>query len=75
MSFVSLIPTCSRYFLDALTPTLTTTAFDRSSLEWFEACFWKPTSKGRPSSPVQLIHKASSHDGPPLLCVPAAHYL
>ena len=35
--FVSLIPTCPRYVLGALTPTLTTTALDRSSLEWFEA--------------------------------------
>jgi len=37
LSFVSLILTCPRYVLDALTPTLTTTALYRSSLEWFEA--------------------------------------
>jgi hypothetical protein len=39
-----------------LTPTLTTTAFDRSRLEWFEARSWKPTSKGLPSSLTQLKH-------------------
>jgi hypothetical protein len=65
MAFVSLIHTCSRSFLDALTPTLTTTTFDRSSLEWFGARLWRPTPKDLPSSPVQLMHKASVHDGPP----------
>ena len=32
--------------LQALTPTLTTTAFDRSSLEWFEACFLEAGLEG-----------------------------
>src|SRR4051795_3859030 len=35
-------------------PTLTTTAFDRCRLGWFEACSRKPTSKGLPSSSIQL---------------------
>ena len=34
--------------------TLTTTAFDRSSLQWLEACSRSPTSKDLPSSLVQL---------------------
>ena len=38
LSFVSLFHTCSRYSLDTLTPTLTTTALYCSSLGWFEAC-------------------------------------
>ena len=42
--------------LRTLTPTLTTTAFDRSSLEWFETRSWKPASKGLPSSLTQLVH-------------------
>src|SRR3954447_15343328 len=37
-----------------LPPTLTTTAFDRCRLGWFEACSRKPTSKGLPSSSIQL---------------------
>src|SRR6201987_5682062 len=36
-----------------LTMTFTTTAFDRSSSWLFEACSYKPASKGQPSSPVQ----------------------
>jgi len=43
-----------------LTPTLTTTAFDRSSLVWFEARSWKLTSKGLPSSLTQLMHAQSA---------------
>ena len=75
MSFVSLTHTCSGYCPDALTPTLTTTALYRSSLEWFEARFWKPTPKGLPSSLVQLMHKVSVHVHiePPFLCAPVAH--
>jgi hypothetical protein len=43
-------------YLQTLTPTLTTTAFDRSNLEWFEARSWKLASKGLPSSLTQLVH-------------------
>ena len=39
---------------------LTTTAFDRSSLEWFGARSWKPTPKGLPSSLVQLRRRSSA---------------
>jgi hypothetical protein len=60
LPFVSLTLTCSRYRLDALTPTLTTDGLHRSSLEWFEACSWKPTPKGPPSSLVQLTHSRVS---------------
>ena len=42
--------------LRTFTPTLTTTAFDRSSLEWFETRSWKLASKGLPSSLTQLVH-------------------
>src|SRR5450759_3028459 len=37
-----------------LAATLTTIAFDDSSLQWFEACPGRPASKGPPSSLVQL---------------------
>ena len=56
LSLVSPNLTCPRIRPRTLTPTLTTTAFDRSSLEWFEACSWKPASKGLPSSLTQLVH-------------------
>ncbi len=49
------IPARSLY-LRTLTPTLTTTALDRSSLGWFEARSWKLASKGLPSSLTQLVH-------------------
>ena len=42
-----------RLHLWTLTPTLTATAFDRSSLGWFEARSWKLASKGLPSSLTQ----------------------
>jgi len=29
-------------------------------LEWFEACSWKPASKGLPSSLTQLVHSKVS---------------
>src|SRR5262249_8800017 len=56
LALVSPDRTCKEMPLPALTPTLTTTAFDRSSLEWFEARSWKPASKGLPSSLTQLMH-------------------
>jgi hypothetical protein len=34
--------------------TFTTIAFDESSLRWLEINTWLPTSKGLPSSPIQL---------------------
>ena len=39
---------------------LTTTAFDRSRLKWFEARFWKPTPRGHPSSLMQLCTQVKS---------------
>ena len=39
------------------TSMLMTTTLNESHLKWFEACFWKPTSKGLPSSSIELIHK------------------
>ena len=56
LALVSPDRTCPEMLLRTLTPTLTTAAFDRSSLEWFEACSWKPASKGLPSSLTQLVH-------------------
>jgi hypothetical protein len=56
-----LILTCSGYVPVALLQRSLPTALDRSSLEWFEACSWKPTPKGLPSSPVQLMHDRSAH--------------
>jgi len=56
LSLVSPDRTCPEMLLRTLTPTLTTAAFDRSSLEWFEACSWKPASKDLPSSLTQLVH-------------------
>jgi hypothetical protein len=41
-----------------LTMTFTTAAFDRSSSWLFEACSYKPASKGLPSSPTQ--HRAQT---------------
>jgi hypothetical protein len=38
LAFVSLIHTCLRYVLNALTPSLTTTTLYRSGMEWFEVC-------------------------------------
>jgi hypothetical protein len=67
-----LIHTCSRYILNALTPTLTTTALYRSSLEWFEARSWKPTPKDLPSSLMQLRHNPLVHGEPPS-CVQLRH--
>jgi len=72
LAFVSLTLTCSGYFPVALTPMLTTTAFDRSSLEWFGTRSWKPIPKDLPSSPVQLVHIWSAHSEPPFRA-PAAH--
>jgi len=60
LSLVSPDLTCPEIYLQTLTPTLTTAAFDRSSLEWFEACSWKPASKGLPSSLTQLVHSKVS---------------
>ena len=60
-----LIHTCLRYVLNALTPMLTTTTLDRSSLGWFEARSWKPTPKGPPSSLMQLCHNPSVQSEPP----------
>ena len=61
-----------RLYLPTLTPMLTTTAFDRSGLEWFEACSWKPASKGLPSSLVQLLRaQVSFHSKPPNSCATA----
>ena len=37
-------------YLDALTPMLTTIAFDYSSWEWFGVRSWKLTPKDLPSS-------------------------
>jgi len=37
-----------------LTATLTTTALDRSSLQWLELSSWSPSPKGPPSSLVEL---------------------
>ncbi len=56
------------------TSTLMTITLNNSHLKWFEASFWKATSKGLPSSPTELIHKLSViiHNIPPA-CVPAAH--
>ena len=42
--------------------TLTTTAFDRSSLRWLEISTCLPNPKGPPSSLVQL-RTADTHDG------------
>jgi hypothetical protein len=60
LSLVSPDRTCPEIYLRTLTPTLTTTAFDRSSLEWFEARSWKLASKGLPSSLTQLVHSKVS---------------
>ena len=56
LSLVSPDRTCLEIYLQTFTPTLTTAAFDRSSLEWFEARSWKLASKGLPSSLTQLVH-------------------
>ncbi len=56
LALVSPNLTCPEIRLRTLTPTLTTTAFDRSSLEWFEARSWKLASKDLPSSLTQLVH-------------------
>ena len=50
-----------------LTMTFTTTAFDRSSSWLFEACSYKPASKGQPSSPVQHHAPTSAFLTQPLL--------
>ena len=50
------VPLPAWRYPQALTPTLTTAAFDRSSLGWFEARSWKLASKGPPSSLTQLMH-------------------
>ena len=61
LALVSPDLTCPEMLLRTLTPTLTTAAFDRSSLGWFEARSWKPASKDLPSSLTQLVHaKVSS---------------
>src|SRR4051794_41838399 len=62
-----------RYVLIALTPMLTTTALYRSSLAWFEACSWKPTPKGLPSSHRQLRAQFVRSFSTFLFCAPAAH--
>jgi len=31
-------PTCPKFFSGTFNPTFTTTAFDRSSSDWFETC-------------------------------------
>src|SRR5271166_5947612 len=49
LSLLSPDPTCPEYL----------PAFDRSSLEWFEARSWKPAPKGLPSSLTQLMHAQS----------------
>jgi hypothetical protein len=56
LSLVSPNRTCLEILSRLLTPTLTTAAFDRSSLGWFEARSWKLASKGLPSSLTQLMH-------------------
>ena len=53
------------------TSTLTTITLNNSRLKWFEAPFWKTTSKDLPSSSIKLIHKVLVHFE--LLSVPAAH--
>src|SRR6187431_1921358 len=63
-----------RYVLIALTPMLTTTALYRSSLAWFEACSWKPTPKGLPSSHMQLRAQFVRSFSTFLFCAPAAHF-
>jgi hypothetical protein len=40
---------------ETFSPTLTTMAFDHSSLRWFEACSCKPTPRGPPSSSERLL--------------------
>ena len=52
----SLYPTHDVISSRLLTVTFTTAAFDRSSSWLFEACSYKPASKGLPSSPAQ--HRA-----------------
>ncbi len=53
--FVFLIPTCTSY-LSHFSSMLMTITLNDSHLKWFEACFWKPTSKGLPSSSTELMH-------------------
>ena len=53
LSLISLIPTWHSP-CHAFSSTLTTKAFDLSSLRWFEACSCKPAPRGLPSSSVQL---------------------
>ena len=66
-----------RLHLRTLTPTLTTAAFGRSSLEWFEARSWKLASKGLPSSLTQLVHAQVSFPfrKPPYSCATAHNEL
>src|ERR1700751_2116864 len=54
-------------------PTLTTTAFDRGRLEWFETRSCKPIPGGPPPSSTQLYDTCLSH-APSFLRVSAAHY-
>src|ERR1700751_2154705 len=53
-------------------PTLTTTAFDRGRLEWFETRSCKPIPGGPPPSSTQLYDTCLSH-APSFLRVSAAH--
>jgi len=47
-------PYLPRSFAVTFPSTLTTMAFDHSSLRWFEACSCKPAPRGLPSSLAQL---------------------
>ncbi len=53
LTLVFLIHTC-RDLCPDFSLTLTTMALYQCSLRWFEACSCKPTSRGPPSSSVQL---------------------
>lgn len=68
--FVFLIFTC-RIYCD-FSSMLTTLALYKSRLRGFEAHSCKSTSKGPPSSFVELIHKLVSSFNPPS-CASAAH--
>ena len=48
--------TCPETLLRTLTSTLTTSPSTEAAWSWFEACSWKPASKGLPSSLTQLVH-------------------
>src|SRR6516165_7646365 len=72
LTLVSRMLTCPN-FIRAFDPTLTTTPFERSSLDWFGTCSRKPIPRGPPSSFAQLIPTVSCSLQTPLPCAPAAH--